>query len=71
MQIGYSEQTLLLNIIKQAQEIMSESRWIEYYSHCAVNNTTINCVADCVCNIEDCLKAIKENLENLREKSYE
>ena len=29
----------------------------------------IECVEDCVHNIEDCLKAIKENLENLKGES--
>lgn len=66
MQIGYSEETLLLGIIHQAQEIVSEGRWLEYYAHTPAD---IECVEDCVHNIEDCLKAIKENLENLKGES--
>ena len=68
MEIGYSAPTLLLGIIKQSQEIASEGRWLEYYAHCAVNDTTINCLEDCVHNIEDCLVAIKKNLEALKEE---
>ena len=66
MQIGYSEETLMLGIIRQAQDIMSESRWLEYYAHTPAE---VGCVEDCVRNIEDCLKAIKENLENLKGES--
>ena len=66
MEIGYSVPTLLAGIIKQAQEVASEGRWLEYYAHCQTNDTTINCLEDCVHNIEDCLVAIKENIEHLK-----
>lgn len=66
MKIGYSEPTLLAGIIKQAQDIASEARWLEYYSHCAVSDTTVGCLEDCVRNIEDSLVAIKENIEHLK-----
>lgn len=66
MQIGYGEETLLLGIIRQAQEIASEGRWMEYYAHTPAD---FECVEDCVHNIEDCLKAIKENLEILKGES--
>ena len=65
MQIGYSDSTLLLGIIRQAQEIVSEARWLEYYGH-SVNPPNIEFAEDCVHNIEDCLKVIKENLDNLK-----
>ena len=66
MQIGYSEETLLLGIIRQAQEIVNEGRWMEYYAH---TPSDIECVEDCIHNIEDCLKAIKENLGDLKGES--
>ena len=66
MIIASSVPTMLGEIIKQAQEIASEGRWLEYYAHCNTNDTTINCLEDCVHNIEDCLKVIKENIEDLK-----
>lgn len=66
MEIGYSVPTLLAGIIKQAQDIVSEARWMEYYSHCAVNDTTVNCLEDCVRNIADSCTAILENIEHLK-----
>ena len=63
MEIGYSEPTLLLGIIRQAQEIASEGRWIEHYAHTPAE---LECVEDCIHNIEDCLVAIKENFELLK-----
>ncbi len=65
MQIGYSEDTLLLNIIRQAQEIASEARWMEYYGH----NSDTECIEDCVRNIQDSLKAILEDIDYLKGES--
>lgn len=62
MQIGYSESTLLLSIIRQAQEIASEARWIEYYGH----NSETECIEDCVKNIRDSLEAILEDIDYLK-----
>lgn len=57
MEIGYSESTILLEIIRQAQQIASEARWLEHYAHTPAE---IECVEDCVHCIEDSLKAINE-----------
>ena len=66
MQIGYSVSTLLANIIKQAQEISSEARWMEYYCHAKQDENQIGAIEDTVFCIEQALVAIKENLEHLK-----
>jgi hypothetical protein len=62
MQIGYSEDTLRMNICKQFVDIESEFKWMKYYFH----QKDWDCVEDCARNIEDSLRAIKENAENLK-----
>ena len=62
MFIGYSEQTLWLNITKQMVETQSEMKWMQYY----IARAEVDCVEDCVRNIMDSCKAIMENIENLR-----
>lgn len=62
MQIGYSEETLRMNICKQFPEIESEYKWMKYYFH----QKDWDCVEDCVRNIQDSLCAIRENVENLK-----
>ena len=62
MQIGYSEDTLRMNIRKQFADIESEYKWMKYYFH----QKDWDCVEDCVRNIEDSLRAISENVENLK-----
>lgn len=65
MQIGYSENTLRMNICKQFPEIESEYRWLKYY----FQKKEWDCVEDCVRNIQDSLNAILENTENLKGES--
>lgn len=62
MQIGYSEDTLRMNIYKQFADIESEFNWMKYY----FIQKEWDCVEDCVRNIEDSLRAIKEDAENLK-----
>lgn len=62
MQIGYSEDTLRMNVCKQFADIDSEFDWMMYYFH----HKEWECVEDCVRNIEDSLRAIKENVDNLK-----
>lgn len=62
MIIAYSEKTLWSNIDKQQLAIIDEANWMNHY----IATAEIECVEDCVRNIEDSLKAIKENLELLK-----
>ena len=66
MEIGYSVPTLLGSIIKQAQDIASEARWMEYYCHAQQNTDQIGAIEDTVFCIEQALVAIKENITNLK-----
>lgn len=66
MEIGYSASTLLAGIIKQAQDIASEARWMECYCHAQQNTDQIGAIEDTVFCIEQALVAIKENIENLK-----
>lgn len=66
MEIGYSVPTLLGNIIKQAQDIVSEARWMEYYCCAQQNTDQIGAIEDTVFCIEQALIAIKENIEHLK-----
>ena len=64
MEIGYSVPTLLASIIKQAQDVAIEARWIEYYAH--LNPADVECIEDCVrCIMDDC-KVILANIEDLK-----
>ena len=62
MQIGYSEETLRMNVCKQFADIESEFNWMMHYFH----QKDWDCVEDCVRNIKDSLSAISENVENLK-----
>lgn len=62
MQIGYSEDTLRMNVCKQFADIESEFNWMMRYFH----QKDWECVEDCVRNIQDSLRAISENVENLK-----
>lgn len=62
MQIGYSENTLRLNICNQFPNIESEYQWLKYY----FQKKDWECVEDCVRNIQDSLVAIQENVDNLK-----
>lgn len=62
MQIGYSEDTLRMNICKQFADIESEYKWMKYYFH----QKDWDCVEDCVRNIQDSLRAISENVKSLK-----
>ena len=65
MQIGYSEDTLRLDICKQFADIESEFKWMKYYFH----QKDWECMEDCAKNIQESLKAIIEDGENLRGES--
>lgn len=62
MQIGYSENTLCFDICKQFADIESEFKWLKYYYHQKDNA----CMEDCVKNIQDSLRAILEDIEQLK-----
>ncbi len=66
MIIASSVSTLLNDIIKQAQNIASEARWMEYYCHAQQNEDQIGAIEDVVFCIEESLKAIKESIEDLK-----
>ena len=68
MEIGYSVPTLLGSIIKQAQGIASEARWMEFYCHSKQDENQIGAIEDTVFCIEESIKAIKENIEYLKSK---
>jgi hypothetical protein len=65
MQIGYSEDTLKLDIYKQFVDIESEFKWLKYYYH----QNDLDCMEDCVRNIQDSLKAILEDIDYLKGES--
>ena len=65
MKIGYSVSTLLNNIIKQAQEMASEAKWLEHYCK-TQNEQQLLDIQDCVANLEMSMQAIKENLDDLQ-----
>lgn len=62
MQIGYGEDTLRASIRKQFADIESEYKWMKYYFY----QKEWECVEDCARNIEDSLRAIKEDVDNLK-----
>ena len=66
MEIGYSVETLLNAIGKQAQEIASEGRWIEYYTRCEQNEQQIADLENAVFWIEEAVAEIKNNIEYLK-----
>jgi hypothetical protein len=66
MLIGYSVPTILLEIIKQAQNIGSEARWMEHYAHCQQNEDQIGAIEDTVFCIEESIRAIKASIEDLK-----
>jgi hypothetical protein len=65
MQIGYSEDTLRMDICKQFADIESEFKWMKYY----FNQKDWDCVEDCVRNIQDSPKAILEDIDYLKGES--
>lgn len=62
MQIGFSERTLWKQINHAYEEIESEVKWLNHY----IALGEVECVEDCIRNIEDSLVAIKGNLEYLK-----
>ena len=66
MIIASSVPTLLNDIIKQAQNIASEARWMEYYCHAQQNDDQIGAIEDTVFCIGESLKAIKQSIEDLK-----
>lgn len=65
MQIGYSEDTLRMDICKQFADIESEFKWMKYY----FNQKDWDCVEDCAKNIQMSLAAILEDTDNLKGES--
>lgn len=51
-----------MNICKQFADIEGEFKWMKYY----FNQKDWDCVEDCARNIEDSLRAIKEDVDNLK-----
>lgn len=66
MIIASSVPTILNDIIKLAQGIASEARWMEYYAHCQQNEDQIGAIEDTVFCIEESIKAIKASIEDLK-----
>ena len=66
MIIASSVPTILHDIIKNAQNIASEARWMEYYAHCQQNEDQIGAIEDTVFCIEESIKAIKASIEDLK-----
>ena len=66
MIIASSVPTILHDIIKHAQNIASEARWMEHYAHCQQNEDQIGAIEDTVFCIEESIKAIKVSIEDLK-----
>ena len=62
MEIGYSVKTLWSNINHQWEQIDSEVRWLNHY----IDVGDIECVEDCVREIEGSLAVIKTATEMLK-----
>ena len=62
MEIGYSDKTLWSNINHQWVQIDGEVRWLKHYI--AIGD--IECVEDCVREIESALAVIKSATEMLK-----
>ena len=65
MEIGYSVPTILNGIIKQAQDITSEARWMEFYCHSVHDENQIGAIKDTIDCIEAALLVVKLNIELL------
>jgi hypothetical protein len=66
MIIASSVPTILHDIIKHAQNIASEARWMEHYAHCQQNTEQIAMLEDTVFCVEESIKAIKASIEDLK-----
>lgn len=66
MIIAQSVFTLLSGIIKQAQDIASEARWMEFYAHGPQTQDQIEMIEDTVFQIENALVAIRANITDLK-----
>ena len=66
MIIARSVPTILLDIIKNAQNIASEARWMEHYCHAKPDENQIGAIEDTVFCIEESIKAIKASIEDLK-----
>ena len=66
MIIASSVPTLLNEIIKQAKDIASEARWMEFYCHSKQDENQIGAIEDTVFCIEQALVEVKRNLEDLK-----
>ena len=67
MEISYSVPTLLVSIIKQAQDIGSEARWIEHYAHCEQNPDQIADIENCILEMKQSLYTMEQWVEELKE----
>ena len=66
MIIASSVPTILHDIIKNAQNIASEARWMEHYCHAQQNEDQIGAIEDTVFCIEESINAIKASIEDLK-----
>ena len=62
MTIGFSERTLWAQINHAYEEIESEVQWLNHY----IAIGEVECVEDCIRNIEESCQGIKANLEYLK-----
>ena len=58
--------TLLNDIIKQAKDIASEVRWMEFYCHAKQDENQIGAIEDTVFCIEQALVEVRRCLEDLK-----
>ena len=66
MQIGYSEETLRMNICKQFADIESDFNWMVYYFH----QKDWECVEECASIIQESLDAVLENIDILKDDFF-
>ena len=66
MIVASSVPTILLDIIKNAQNIASEARWMEHYCHAKQDENQIGAIEDTIFCIEESIKAIKASVEDLK-----
>ena len=64
MEIGYSVETLRLNLAKRLVDVEDETKWLRYYYQQEDNE----CMEDCIRNIQDTLTAMLEDIEMLKEE---
>lgn len=55
---GYSAPTILGSIVKLAQSIQSDSRWLEYYAHETPTEQQTADIECCVADLKDALNEV-------------